>query len=283
MNEREAKLSADIARTMHQALVCAFDMHAPFHDELEAACLALVEAADLAPEVKYQWAGDVRRQIKESTMLLMHQHYARYETAEHMCNHLLKLGYREIGNEACMEILDALCCKCQIQHDATRRLLHQSISMEVNRTLDQAMILTFTMSIDKAMTAFDDAEVSSLESLSSQGLPSETEQQWTLEIKRRVAQCKMKMLCDRDAPFQLVETLYSRIVRMGYWDLEEELDTGMYYARYCMRKQHKDISVGILDHLRVKLNDVQGSGSLDYSNCRHAVEHLLDCVRNEKS
>ncbi len=119
-------------------------------------------------------------------------------------------------------------------------------SMDIARLLERTAARTFRMQMDEVVPAFDEAEASCLTMVSSE------EQQ--LEVKRRVAEWKMRLLCDRNAPFGTVEFLHNNVVELGYTNLEVEGSTEIYFAQYCERQGQIDDARRILHQLRAKLD-----------------------------
>ena len=115
---------------------------------------------------------------------------------------------------------------------------------------------------------FDKAEVDCLS-----GVTSEHQR---LEVKRRVAERKVRLLCDRDASLPVVEGARSGLLKMGFTNLEIEVGMEIYFAKYCLRHQRTEIAQATLRKLRSKLNAAIKSADLEvYRHLKNEVTMVL--------
>ena len=74
-----------------------------------------------------------------------------------------------------------------------------------------------------------------------------------LETKRRVAEWKFKLLCERDLPIRHIEQLHAELELLGYTNMEVEATIEIYFAQYLARNTHNDMARARLDRLLTKL------------------------------
>ena len=144
-------------------------------------------------------------------------------------------------------------------------------SRDVARLLERTAARTFKMQADEIVPAFDEVEASCLSMVSSE--------EQKLEVKRRVAEWKMRLLCDRDAPFGTVELLHNDVVELGYTNLEIEGSTEIYFAQYCERQGQIDDARRTLHQLRDKLDSVLKTKDLEvYRHFKEVSEDVLSRI-----
>jgi len=134
-------------------------------------------------------------------------------------------------------------------------------SIEIARVLEHAAARTDGLRSDQIVPVLDEAEAACLELVFSEEL--------VLEVRRRVAEWKMKLHCDRDAAFETVEALHNNVVGLGYTNLEREGTLEIYFAQYCERQGKMNEARQILQRLRTKLEsgiDKEGLGVYRYFN-----------------
>lgn len=146
-----------------------------------------------------------------------------------------------------------------------------SRSMNVARILDKTAALAFQMEMEEIVPAFDEAEATCLSEASSK--------EEELEIKRRVAEWKMKLFCDRDAPFEKVDQLYNDVIKLGYSSLEVEGNIEIYFAQYCIRQDRGDVARPLLEQLCSKLDIALESKDLDvYHQLKEDAEKFISRI-----
>ena len=128
-------------------------------------------------------------------------------------------------------------------------------SRNIARLLTQTQLRVLKMNLDEIIPAFDEAEAECL-------LLATTEEN-RLEVMRRVAEWKMKLFCDHDAPLPTVEKLHDDLLRLGYTHLEIEGSSELYLARYCQRNNQLDIARRIVQQFLAKLNEARAANDLE--------------------
>ena len=128
-------------------------------------------------------------------------------------------------------------------------------SRDVARLLERTVTRAFKMRTDEIVPAFDKAEATCLALVPSEELK--------MEVKRRVAEWKMRLLCDRNAPFETVEALHNNVVALGYTNLEIEGSTEIYFVQYCERQARTDDVRRILHQLRARLDGALRAENLE--------------------
>lgn len=123
----------------------------------------------------------------------------------------------------------------------------EKLSKDVANILNRAAVRSFKMKPDEIEHTFDEAEAACLLLVSSENLK--------MEVKRRTAEWKMRILCDNDASFDLVNKMHSSILKLGFSNLEIEGIIEIYFAQYCVRQNHTGVAQEILQKLISKLNE----------------------------
>ena len=144
-------------------------------------------------------------------------------------------------------------------------------SRDVARLLERTAARAFKMQTDEIGPAFDEAEAACLALVSSEELE--------MQVKRRVAEWKMRLLCDRNAPFGTVEALHKNVVGLGYTNLEIEGTTEIYFAQYCVRQARTDDARRILHQLRAKLDSAVRTEDLEvYRHFKEVSDDILSRI-----
>ncbi|GAB4126267.1 MAG: hypothetical protein Tsb0027_25570 [Wenzhouxiangellaceae bacterium] len=144
-------------------------------------------------------------------------------------------------------------------------------SRDVARLLERTAARTFKMQADEIVSAFDEAETLCLSMVSSE--------KEKVEVKRRVAEWKMRLLCDRDAAFRIVELLHNNVVELGYTNLEIEGSTEIYFAQYCERQGQADDARRTLHQLRTKLDSALRRKDLEvYRHFKEVSDDILSRI-----
>ena len=118
-------------------------------------------------------------------------------------------------------------------------------SKEVARVLELALARSEEMGTDQIIQVFDEAEAACLELVSAE--------EFRLEVKRRVAEWKMKLHCFRDSAFGTVESLRKDVIGLGYMNLETEANLEIFFAQYCERRGRLKEARQVLQQFRTKL------------------------------
>ncbi len=141
-------------------------------------------------------------------------------------------------------------------------------SRDVARVLDRTAARAFKMQTDEVIAAFEEAEETCLKLVSTKKM--------VLEVKRRVAEWKLRLLCDRDAPFDTVEKLHNEILGLEYSNLENEGNIELYFVQYCVRQNQIDAARRILQPLCSKLDEALKTNNLEvFHHLREIADHLL--------
>lgn len=128
-----------------------------------------------------------------------------------------------------------------------KKMISEENSREIARLLEHTASCTFELQLNDIIPAFDKAEVKCLLLALSADMK--------LETKRRVVEWKLRLFCDRNAPFDLVKPLHNSVIDLGYSNLEVESNIEIYYAQYCERIARREDSLEILQRLRAKLDN----------------------------
>lgn len=141
----------------------------------------------------------------------------------------------------------------------------------ISRILDHKAAEAMKMELVNIIPAFDQAE--------SECLALQLTDNLALEVKRRVAEWKLKLSCDLDAPFENVHALHCERRQLGYSNLENEVRTELYFAQYCERKRKHEIARQLASSLLDRLDGaIEGMDSEIYSFLKGLVTKLLDKV-----
>lgn len=123
----------------------------------------------------------------------------------------------------------------------------ENLSIEISRLLEHTAVQAFEMYPVDIIKLFDNVEANCLKKYTSK--------EEILEIKRRITEWKMKLTADINSPFELVDDLHKKMLSLGYSSLENECNTEIYFAQYCIRNKKTDTARTLLIQLCIKLND----------------------------
>ena len=144
-------------------------------------------------------------------------------------------------------------------------------SKNVARVLDDAAACSLKMRVEEIIPVFDEAEAACSKLISSEDQ--------RLEIKRRVAEWKMRLFCDRDAPFNVVKILHANAVELGYTNLEIEGAIEIYFAQYCERQNKMYEARRTLLQLHDKLERELKTKNLNiYLHFKNVSEEILSRI-----
>jgi len=120
-------------------------------------------------------------------------------------------------------------------------------SRDVARILGNTAVRAYKMPIEDIIPAFDEAEAECL------ALPAPAEE-LKLEVRRRVAEWKVHLFCEHNAPFEMVEKLYKDVAALGFTNLEIEATIEIVFARYCARQGRTEDARRILRRFLARLD-----------------------------
>ncbi len=138
----------------------------------------------------------------------------------------------------------------------------------ITRFIECTASLAFKMKTEKVIPAFDAAEFICLSLVESKSIQ--------LEINRRIAEWKMMIFCDRNAPFEIVSQLYKNVNNLKCSDIRDDSDIEYYYAQYCIRQNKTMIARDILERLSSKLEQSKNDINLESLNrMKQLIKNLL--------
>ena len=144
-------------------------------------------------------------------------------------------------------------------------------SRKIANILDKTASGSHCMSLVEMLTAFDTVEESCLSLVSSKKLKT--------EVRRRVAEWKLKLCCDRDAAIEDVDALYQTASALGYSNIENEATIGVYFSQYCLRQSQFSRAKFVLTELRAKLSKESKKNDLEvYRYYISLCGKLLDTI-----
>jgi len=143
---------------------------------------------------------------------------------------------------------------------------------EIARIFERTASNAFNMQTDKIITAFETAEKTCLMLVSTKKLE--------LEVKRRAAEWKLKLLCDGNSSFDTVDKLHKEILRLGFSSLENEGGIELYFAQYCVRQNQIDTARSVLHQLCYKLDESLKTNNLEvFHPFKGIAEQLLSNIK----
>lgn len=150
-----------------------------------------------------------------------------------------------------------------------------NISLEVTRILERTAANAFKLQDEDMLSVFEEAKKTCLGLVSTKELK--------LEVNRRVAEWKMKLLCDRNSAFEVVNELHDQVIKLGYTNLEAEGSLEIYFAQYCERVGYFDVALDVLNKLRVKLEKAfQIENLLIYQHLLEVSDEIVSRVKQNK-
>jgi len=148
-------------------------------------------------------------------------------------------------------------------------------SKDVARVLERTFVRAIKMPLEEVVPALDEAEAFCLSRTTPEDL--------RLEVKRRVVELKVRLFCDRNASFELVEKLHKDILNLGYTNLEIEGTIEICFAMFYMRQNHLDIARQTLTRLLFKLkNSLNENNQEIYPELSEKTEKLLSQILDEE-
>jgi len=125
-------------------------------------------------------------------------------------------------------------------------------------TSNSVFLLDFTHALDKA-------EAACLEMVSTRGLGLEVERQWAADIKRRVAEWKTRLMVEKQAKFETIESMHDHLLELGDMEAEDKAYMEILAALHC-KCQPQDDPI---------LRTLHQSLSADVSNiCNRTIIHF---------
>lgn len=144
-------------------------------------------------------------------------------------------------------------------------------SAKVAYALGKAAVASFKSSLDDVTNIFNEVEAQCLRLVSSE--------KRRLEVRRRAAEWKIRLFCDRDADVTQVRKLREEIRVLGYSNIESEASTEIYVAQYYLRQGDRQRAKGILEPLQKKLefglNHAEGEELVCFLRYMDACENFL--------
>jgi len=122
----------------------------------------------------------------------------------------------------------------------------QKMSSEVSRIIEMSVAHAHGLSEDEAFKLLDDAKLECLK------LSSASDH--VLEVRRRILEWKVKLLCDLNAPLVRVNKPLLELETAGYSDLYSNSNIKTYYADFCFRNSYKAEGFKALDEIIAILN-----------------------------
>jgi hypothetical protein len=95
-----------------------------------------------------------------------------------------------------------------------------------------------------------------------------------LETRRRVAEWKLKLLCERDAASKSIERHYASVRRLGFTDLETEATIKIYLAHHRIRHSRARDARRVLESLAKKLGS-----SPKHAHLRQDIARVMSSLK----
>lgn len=155
-------------------------------------------------------------------------------------------------------------------------------STHIARILERTAVSAFKLPLGEIIPAFDEAEAECLLLAPSEEL--------RLEVRRRVAQWKMSLFCERNGSFKIVEKLYNDAVALGYTNFEIDGTIQIQFAQYCVRQARTDVARRVLQNFITRLEAARENKNLEddiyflgvYKHLKAATEKILDKVNKSE-
>lgn len=115
----------------------------------------------------------------------------------------------------------------------------------ITKLIEWTAALSFRADTEKVIPNFDAIELVCL----SLELPEKDR----IEVRRRISEWKMKIHCDKNSLYEIVNNLHEGVLELGYFNLEDEANIEFYFSQYCVRNKHFKEAKPLLDQLYSKL------------------------------
>jgi len=150
--------------------------------------------------------------------------------------------------------------------------MQDNTSLEVGKLLSNTYAYCIQLSSQEAINTLEAAE--------KKCLNIDTSSLHALEIKRRVAELKLQILCDHRARFSLVENSRQNLIEVGFTNLEREITNEIYFVIYCEKIEKtntaKEVLGKLIEKIQIKLNSIDDKSGAEYS-------FYLDSLNNSNS
>ena len=152
-------------------------------------------------------------------------------------------------------------------------MTEEELSREFSRALEKVYVTTPDVDFDDLAQSYRNVEDSFLRRVAGNEF-------LTLETKRRVAELMLYSAIDKQCSFELCESLYGKLSRLGFTNLEKKSNVQLIYSRYCLQLGRNDDGILLLEPLEVELEEKrQQSDAPVYRQLLHTVRDVLQQLR----
>ncbi len=145
----------------------------------------------------------------------------------------------------------------------------EGISQEIARAMERAAVTGRELPPEEVIIAYDNIQGSFLPRLS--GNPD-----LILELKRRAAEWKFRLLSERNRPLNETVPLFEAVRKLGFSTYEREGIITICFAKYLLRNGEPKKAKAILDKLAHKLDRIMAKNDLEvYRDLRRSVALIL--------
>ena len=124
----------------------------------------------------------------------------------------------------------------------------KELSRDFGRALEEIYLRTPDTSFDELSKSYKNVEATFLSKVAGN-------QFLTLETKRRVAELILYSAIDKQVSFELSESLFGELSRLGFTNLEKKSSVYLIYSRYCLELGRINEGLRLLEELKVELEN----------------------------
>jgi hypothetical protein len=147
--------------------------------------------------------------------------------------------------------------------------LEQELSQALGRALEKIYVQTPKMGFDALIEAYKEVESSFLPKVAGNDF-------LTLETKRRVAELALYSALEKKCSFELCQSLFVNLSRLGFTNLEKKSNVYLIYSRYCLRVSRNQEGIRLLEQLKVELeHELRRADMLVYRELLKTVRDVL--------
>lgn len=133
--------------------------------------------------------------------------------------------------------------------------------------LNRTAVKCFNKKTSEVLQFFNEAE--------SRCIEKTIDDELKLEVKRRVCEWKIRLLCDKNEVIEVIEPLINECKKIKFSDIWSQAETVIYFSMYCIRNGYQKKASFVLNELLVILVELNLSQNEYYDSLINKIECLL--------
>lgn len=139
------------------------------------------------------------------------------------------------------------------------------LSRKISKIVEMAVAKSFKCDFDELNLCLNNAE-NECKSL----LNTEEEE---VEVKRRIGEWRLRLYCDRNLDFQLVEKSYKNLLDLGYSNIGVQAEIEIYYASYLLRSEFPNLAKEKLESLLKDLENLPSNIDISVEWLKQTIDY----------